>query len=70
MFFISSESTDNKMIETEVFSNEVIAKSSSVMSVGELHNLYLDNLYEYLSNQNDLDADNIDDYTRDFYANS
>lgn len=39
------------------------------MSVGELHNLYWDNLYEYLSEQDDLDADNISYYTKHFMGN-
>lgn len=69
IFFISCEKTDEKRIEAENFSNEVSLKSTSGMSVGELHNLYLDNLYEYLSEQDDLDADNISYYTKHFMGN-
>src|SRR5690606_3932933 len=68
-FFISCEKTDDKMLEKEVFSSEVSVKSTSEMSVGELHNLYLVDLYEYLSEQDDLDAENISDYTRGFLQN-
>ena len=62
-------SAQSILIEAENFSNEVSLKSTSGMSVGELHNLYWDNLYEYLSEQDDLDADNISYYTKHFMGN-
>src|SRR5690606_26862307 len=69
ILFISCEKTAEKRIEAENFSNEVSLKSTTGMSVGELHNLYWDNLYEYLSEQDDLDADNISYYTKHFMGN-
>lgn len=55
-------STNSKMVNSEA-SN----KTNGSLSVGEMHNIYLQNMYVYLSNQNNLSPSNIDQHAYNFF---
>lgn len=44
------------------------ASASKLMSVGEQHNYYLDELYNHLKSQSDLSLSNIDQYSHDYFS--
>lgn len=47
--------------------NKVSASSHSVTSAGELHNMHLDEIFDYLTAQHDLNSSNIDQYSHNYF---
>src|SRR5690554_4110646 len=74
MCFITLFSCENENLGSLPLENETLSspKSSiettmSSMSVGELHNIYLDQMYDYLRQQVDLGPSTINEYSRNFF---
>lgn len=64
-----NENSGNLPLDNETLSNPELSieTTMSSMSVGELHNAYLDQMYDYLRQQVDLGPSTINEHSRNFF---
>lgn len=70
--FLSCDSSDSNLeenaISNENENSELVKRTLSTMTAGELHNAYLDDMYAYLRGRGNLNTSNIHEYSREFFS--